>query len=134
MTPDRDSRSVAELFGDMVGHAARLMRGEIDLARAEIDESLRRAGAGIGMLVVAVVVALVALNMLAAAAAAALALAGLDPLWSTIIVGLVLALIGVVLVNRGIAALKQVRFAPSRATRGLREDFRIVKEATNGER
>ena len=51
LRPQPDSRpSVGELFSDVAVDLSRLMRQEVELAKAEIRQSATRAGKGAGML------------------------------------------------------------------------------------
>ncbi|TDE91553.1 phage holin family protein [Occultella glacieicola] len=50
-SPDpRDERSVGELFGEVSKDLSTLIRQEVALAKAEVQESAKRAGKGAGML------------------------------------------------------------------------------------
>ena len=96
------SRSTTDLIGDALSHVSSLVRKEVDLARAEVNENLNRAGVAIGLIVGAIVIALTALNVLAAALTAALTEAGIPAGWSALLVGVVLAIIAFVLMNKGL--------------------------------
>jgi protein-S-isoprenylcysteine O-methyltransferase Ste14 len=124
--------SVAELLMQALDEIRGLLRRELDLARAEADRSLRKAGAAIGLLAAAMIVALVALNVLAAALVDALAALGLDPGWAALVVGLGLAVIAGAFAARAMRDLRAVRLAPERVADNLRQDARSVKEATRG--
>ena len=71
MTTD-PNKSTGSLLSDALTHVSSLVRSEVDLARAEVNENLKSAGAAIGLIVGAVIVALTALNVLTAALVAAL--------------------------------------------------------------
>lgn len=120
------------LVSDVLEHTAGLVRGEIDLARAELQENLNKAMRAIGLLVGAVVVILVALNVLAAAATAALAETGMGAGWAALIVGGVLAIVGVAMALKGKNDLSAASLAPTRTVRNVRRDADVVKEASNG--
>ena len=122
MTTD-PNKSTGSLLSDALTHVSSLVRSEVDLARAEVNENLKSAGAAIGLIVGAVVVALTALNVLSAALVAALP-AG----WSALIVGVAFALIAYVMVNKGTNALKLSSLAPTRTTKNVKRDAQAVKE------
>ena len=126
----RMRRTTTSLMSEVLRHLSNLVRGEFDLARAELQENATKAAAGAGMLVGAIVVALVALNLLAAALAAALTEAGIPAGWSALIVGVVLAIIAGILAAVGASRLKATSLAPSRTIRNVRRDAEAVKEAT----
>ena len=127
MTTD-PNKSTGSLLSDALTHVSSLVRSEVDLARAEVNENLKSAGAAIGLIVGAVVVALTALNVLSAALVAALPEAGIPPGWSALIVGVAFALIAYVMVNKGTNALKLSSLAPTRTTKNVKRDAQAVKE------
>ncbi len=122
--------STTGLVGDAFEHITGLVRGEIDLARAELQENTNKAATAIGLLVGAIVVLLVALNVLAAALTAALAEAGLGAGWAALVVGGVLAIIALVMALKGKNDLKLVSLAPTRTAKNVRRDANSVREAT----
>ncbi len=123
-----EPKGPAGLVGDVLGHAASLVRKELDLARAELSENVNRAGVAIGLLVGALVVALVALNVLAAALVAAIAELGLATGWAALIVGGALAIAAGVMASKGVGDLKLVSLAPTRTAKNIRRDAEAVKE------
>ena len=141
MTTD-PNKSTGSLLSDALTHVSSLVRSEVDLARAEVNENLKSAGAAIGLIVGAVrrvrsqrslvvgavVVALTALNVLSAALVAALTEAGIPAGWSALIVGVAFALIAYVMVNKGTNALKLSSLAPTRTTKNVKRDAQAVKE------
>ncbi|MFT6447397.1 Putative Holin-X, holin superfamily III [Sulfitobacter pontiacus] len=127
MTTD-PNKSTGSLLSDALTHVSSLVRSEVDLARAEVNENLKSAGAAIGLIVGAVVVALTALNVLSAALVAALTEAGISAGWSALIVGVAFALIAYVMVNKGTNALKLSSLAPTRTTKNVKRDAQAVKE------
>lgn len=121
--------STTSLLGDAMKHVSSLVRNEVDLARAEINENVSRAGVAIGLLVAAVVVALTALNVLTAAIVAGLTEAGLEAGWAALIVGVVLAIIAYVLVQKGTNDLKLSSLAPTRTAENVKRDAKAVTGA-----
>lgn len=127
-----DNRSVATLLSDAMAHVSTLVRREVDLARAEMNENVSRAVTAIGLLVGAVVIALTALNVLSAALVAAIAELGIDEGWAALIVGALWAVIAFALASKGINDLKGSSLAPTRTTKNVRRDAETVKESING--
>lgn len=70
------NKSTEGLLSDALTHVSSLVRREVDLARAEVNENLQSAGGAIGTIIGAVMVALTALNVLSAALVVALTEAG----------------------------------------------------------
>ena len=122
-------RESGTLVGDALTHLTNLVRGEMDLLRAEVDHNVKRAGAAVGMIVAGLVIILVALNVLAAALVAALEELGLEAGWSALIVGVVLAVIAAILVRKGTGDLKLTSLAPTRTAKNVQRDSEAVKKA-----
>lgn len=120
-------RSLGEVVADVFRDGSELIRQEIELAKTEIRENLSRiAKDGIGVAIGAV---LALVGMLALVAAAILGLAEVVPAWlAALIVGGVLALIGLIMVMAGLRGIREGGIAPERTMETLREDARMVKE------
>lgn len=121
-------KSAGSLLSEALSHVSSLMRKEVDLARAEVNENLKHAGVAIGMIVGAVVVALTALNVLSAALVAALTEAGIPAGWSAVVVGVLLAIVAYVMMNKGTSDLKLSSLAPSRTAKNVKRDAQTMKE------
>ena len=126
--PDLDERSTPSLMSDLVAQVTELVRKEIQLLRAEMNEKTTQVVIALGSILAAVVFVLTALNVLAAALVAALTNAGIPAAWSAVIVGGALAIVAVILANRGIANLKAQSLAPERTARAAMRDVGMVKE------
>ena len=130
MSHDPETRATGSLVSDALAHMSRLIRGEVALARAEVEENIRAAGTGLGMVVAGLVIALTALNVLAAALVAALAETGLEEGWAALIVGVLLAIVAAILASTGAKRLKPGALAPNRTAENLRRDAETLKEST----
>jgi len=103
-TPSSTGSTVSEVrptIVDLVRTAAEdgatLVRGEIELAKAEARESAQRAGKGAALIVAAIFLALTAWLLLSFAAAYGLVAAGL-PVWAALlIIATIYLLVGLVL-------------------------------------
>jgi hypothetical protein len=130
VTPDSD-RSVGEtatsLLGEVVFGVARLLKGELALARAEAHRSVRDATNAIVKLAIAAVFGIVALNLLAGASVAALAANGLSPIWANVAVGTVLLLAAFVIIKQALPLLSPSNLAPNRTLANLRQDAETFK-------
>ncbi len=124
-------KSAGGLLTDALSHVSALVRKEVDLARAELQENLHSTGAAVGMIVGAVVIVLTALNVLCAALVAALTEAGIPGPWSALIVGGALAAAAYILAKKGIDNLKLSSLAPTRTAENVKRDAQVVKEAYN---
>lgn len=125
---DDPNKSTGSLLGDALAHVSSLVRNEVDLARAEVNENLKSAAVAIGMIVGAVVMTLTALNVLSAALVAALTEAGIPGGWSALIVGVAFAIIAYVLLQKGTNDLKLSSLAPTRTAKNVKRDAQAVKE------
>lgn len=132
-SPEEAGRASApELLSDAMTHATGMVRGELDLFRAEMQQSLNQAVAAIGMIATGAVLLLVSLNVFAAAFVVWLTEAGVGPGWSALIVGGVLAIIAVILVVAGKNKLKLVNLAPTRTVKNVQRDAETLKETRHG--
>ncbi|MEM1387433.1 MAG: phage holin family protein [Pseudomonadota bacterium] len=125
------AQSAGHLVIDMLNNVTALARSEVDMARAEVNENVKRAALAIGFLVAAVVFALSALNVLSAAIVAGLAEAGLEPGWAAFIVGGIFAVLAFALMQKGMNDLKLSSLAPTRAAENVKRDTQTVKERIN---
>lgn len=136
-TPDGGARRQIRDTGSLLSDAARqviaLLRGEMDLFRAELDQNVKKAGTALGLLVGGVVMLLVALNVLAGAAVTAIAEMGLAPGWAALIVGGALLVLAGILVKVGQGNLKLASLAPTRTRRNLERDRDTVARETTHE-
>lgn len=129
MTDGTRRSGTTAILSDVLNHVSSLIRKEVDLARAEVNENINRAGAAIGLLVAAVIFALVALNVLAAALVAAVAEMGLETGWASLIVGVAFALLAFGMMWKGLNDLKLSSLAPTRMVKNVRRDAEAVKES-----
>lgn len=125
---EHETKSTSGLLTEALTHISALVRNEVDLARAEMNENLQKAMTAIGLLVGAVVLALTALNVLAAALVAALVRLGIEDGWAALIVGVIFAVIAFILLAKGRNDLKASSLAPTRTTKNVKRDANAVKE------
>ena len=123
----RDDRSLGELFTELAQETSTLVRQEVNLAKTEMSQKASRAGRHAGIL--AAGGALAYAGLLAILAALIVLLDNVMPLWlSALLVGLVVAVVGYLLIRRGLDALKQEDFAPRETIETLKEDQRWAKD------
>lgn len=126
MEQSRDERSLGELFSELSRQTSTLIRQEIALAKAEMKQKGAEAGKDIGMMVAGG--ALAYAGLLALIAAVVIVLAEVMAWWlAALLVGLVVAGIGGLLAQRGLAALKQSGIAPEQTIETLKEDTEWAK-------
>ncbi len=123
----RDDRSLGELFTELAQETSTLVRQEVNLAKTEMSQKASTAGRHAGVL--AAGGALAYAGLLAILAAVIVLLDNVMPLWlSALLVGLVVAVVGYLLVRRGLDALKREDFAPRETIETLKEDQRWAKD------
>jgi len=104
-------RSLGELISEVTTDLSTLMRQELELAKAELQQTATRAGKGAGMLGGAAVAGYFVLLFVSVALWWAIGSAtGLG--WSAVIVAVIWAVIGAVLYAAGRRSLKTVRGLP----------------------
>ena len=116
--PDLEDRAATTSLGDLLGSVtsdiSTLFRQEVDLAKAELTESAKKAGKGAGMFGGAGLTGLFALLFLSLAAMWGLGeLIGLG--WSSLIIAVVYAVVALVLFTRGRKEVKDITGAPKTA-------------------
>jgi len=128
MQQTNDERSLGDLFGDLARDMGTLVSQEVSLARTELTEKAAQVGKDVAMLAVGGLVAYAGLLAIIASVIVLIADRGV-PLWvSALIVGAVVALIGYLLVQRGISALKRQDLTPRQTLESLKEDTQWAKE------
>jgi hypothetical protein len=117
-----------------------LFRKEVELAKAEAQESIGKAMQSVVAMLIGAVLALGALGVLLGAAVSGLAILFIN--WgmsaeaanalSAVIIGIIVAIIAWVFVNRGINGLKAENLWLDRTTHSVQRDAHVLKEKVNG--
>ena len=123
----RDRRSIRELLDQLSEDVRGLVRAEVGVIRAELEEKVRRLAVGGALIAVAGVLALTALG--AAVATAIIALASVLATWlAALIVTIVLLLLAGIAVLVGLKILRRgVPPAPTESVDSIKEDVSWVK-------
>jgi uncharacterized membrane protein len=128
----QQERSIGELFGQLSQDMTLLVRQEIQLARTEMNEKISRVTANLISVGAGGFVAyLGGLALVGALILAIRDLANISLAWSALIVGAVLAIIGYVMLQKGLKELKRVDLAPRRTVETLKDDVQWAKEQTS---
>jgi len=128
MQARKDERSLGELFGDLARDMGVLVRQEVQLATTEMTHKASRAAQEVGMILVGGLVAYAGLLAILASVIVWLAAAGLGWWQAALLVGVIVAVIGGLLVQRGLAALKHADLAPRKTMETLKEDTQWAKD------
>jgi hypothetical protein len=125
----RQERSIGELFGQLTQDMTLLVRQEVQLARTEMTEKLSRFTTNLISVGTGGFVAYVGgLALTAALILAIRDLANISLAWSALIVGGILAIVGWVMLQRGLKKLKEVELAPRRSVENIKDDVQSIKD------
>jgi Flp pilus assembly protein TadB len=128
--PDVEERSVGDLVGEIADDVSRLLRQEIDLAKAEAKQEVTKLGKGAGLLGGAGVAG--HLLLLFASVALMLVLGRVMDLdLAALIVALIWAVIAAVLAVTGRRQLKSFDPQLPKTTQTLKEDVQWAKTLTD---
>lgn len=121
--------SIGQLFSRLAEQIARLVRAEIDLAKAELAQKAKAAGIGAGLLAGAAFLAFFTFVVLLTTIILALSEA-MPPWLAALIVLVVLAALTAVLGLLGVKSLqKSSPPTPEKAVAGLKEDVETVSRS-----
>jgi Putative Actinobacterial Holin-X, holin superfamily III len=104
-----DEPTIGKLVADASRDVSTLIHDEIELAKSEIQASVRAGGMGAGFFGVAAFLALLAIVLLSISFAFFLTMTGLDPAWAFLIVFGVYLVVAAVFAYAGRRKLKQAR-------------------------
>jgi len=136
MAKTNENTPLSELLGGLLSDVTGLLRKEIDLAKTEVSEKLKKAMSGVEFLMIGLVLAIGAVGVLLSALVSGLAVVlsryGISEVsanaLAAVIVGLIIGVIAWLLISRGIAALRGTELKLDRTTASLHRDAEIVKE------
>lgn len=127
MAEFKPERSLGQLFADLMNDTRTLLQKEVQLAKVEVTEKVTRLGKDIASLAVGGAIAYA--GLLALVAAAVMGLANIVPHWlAALIVGVVIAGIGVGMIQQGRKNLSLEKLSPRKTVESLQEDKQWVKE------
>jgi uncharacterized membrane protein len=125
----QQERSIGELFGQLSQDMTLLVRQEVQLARSEMSEKLSRFTTNLTAVATGGFVAyLGGLALVGALVLAIRDLANISLALSALIVGAVLAIIGYVMLRRGMQELKGADLAPRRTVENIKDDVQSIKD------
>jgi len=128
MAQVRDERSLGDLFAELARETNTLFRQEVQLAKAEVTESATKAGRSIAFLLAGGAVAYAGFLAILAAIILGLWDAGLEAWQAALLVGIVVAVIGIFLVMRARDTLQTTVLVPRKTVGTLKEDQEWMKE------
>ena len=127
-TNSKKEGSLGALFADLSDKTTLLIRQEIDLAKQEMTDKVKRAAMDVVSFLVGAFIAYI--GLLALIAAAAIALALVLPDWvATLIVGLLVIAVGGIMIMVGINSLKDINLKPERTINTLKDNQTLADDA-----
>ncbi|GAA0220763.1 phage holin family protein [Saccharothrix mutabilis subsp. mutabilis] len=125
-----DNATIGQLVGDLTQDLSRLLRQELELAKAEIRQEATKAGKATGMLAAAGFAGYMTAVLLSLAAVFGLAyLIGLG--WAALVVAVLWGIAGAVLYSSGRTRLRTVSPKPERTIETLKEDAAWLRHPTS---
>jgi hypothetical protein len=120
-------RPISELFSELATETGDLIRAEVKLATTELTHKGIDAARQTAFIVAGATLGTMALLFLLAALA--LGLGTVMELWlSSLIVGVVVAIVAAVLANHGMRALRDMKLAPTETIDSLKQDKQWIKD------
>jgi hypothetical protein len=127
MQPTTDERSLGELFSELTQEARTLVQQEVALAKSELSQKAAVVGRDVAFLAAGAAIAYA--GLLALLAAVILGLATVIPAWlAALLVGVIVAGIGYLLVQKGQSDLKRQNLMPQQTIQSIKEDSEWMKE------
>jgi hypothetical protein len=126
-----NDRSLGALFADLMRKTTSLVQQEVALARTEASEKVSQLGSGLVVLVIGGLVLFAGLLKLLDAAIYGLGNLMQDDLalWlPALIVGGIVAIIGVIMLQKGRRNLQPRNLAPQRTAESLQRDAELIRE------
>jgi uncharacterized membrane protein YqjE len=131
MSADRAEQgtSLGGLIGSLATDIQDLVRGEVRLARVELDQKLDRVIAAAIWILGGALMAFAGLVVVLEGGAAALAM--VMPVWAaSLIIGIIIVVIGALLARSGMSRLSLKTLRPDRTAANLQKDAHMLKEHT----
>lgn len=123
----KNDRSLGELFGELARETGDLVQQELNLARAEMTQKATKASRNVASLAIGGAIAYA--GFLALLAAIIAGLATLMPWWlAALLVALVVAVVGYLVVQSALKALRSESLAPRQTIETLKENAKWAKE------
>ncbi len=116
-----DDRSLGELFHELQDQTRTLISQEVRLAKTEAAEKGKQAGKAVGFIAVGGFV--IYAGLLAIILGIVLILAQVVPAWvAALVVGIIVALIGYLVLQKGLSDLKADKLKPEKTMTTMREN------------
>lgn len=124
----KPDHSIPEIVRELSSDLSNLVRSEVALAKAELQENISRLGTGAGLFGGAGVAGLFAAEFVLLAVMFGLVRAGVPEWLSAVIVAVALGIVAGVLAMRGKKNVSGASLAPARTIEHVRNDFHVIKD------
>ena len=125
--PEKQDRSIGELFSELTSDVGLLIRQEMALAKVELSEKATRVGKNVGYLLLGGAVAYAA--VLALLACVIILLANAMPWWlAALVTAVLVGIVAGLLISKALHALKTTELAPRQTVETLKEDAQWAKQ------
>src|SRR5215471_226246 len=121
-----EDRKFSNIVEDIIGNVQTIIRSEVRLAKAEMQEESIKAGKAAGIAISGALLALYAIGFLLLACIHALEIA-IAPWLATLIVTVVVGAIAAVLIGIGMKRIRRVDPRPDKAIRSIKENLEWAK-------
>jgi uncharacterized membrane protein YqjE len=121
-----NERTVPEVLQDIVGNIQEIIRSEFRLAKTEIKEEVSKASRPAETLGAGIVLSFYALGFILLAVVYALSIVMATWL-AALLVGVLLAVLGIALISSGGKKLKQVNVIPEKTAASVKENMQWAK-------
>jgi uncharacterized membrane protein YqjE len=128
MSDERTSTSIPNLFSDVLTQVTNLLRTEIRLAKTELSEKLSQSIRAGGFLLAGAVLLIGALYLFLLWIVRVLVALGMPEHWATLVVAIVTAIIGYLVIRKGMSDLSASNLMPDRTVSSLEKDTVVAKE------
>ena len=128
MSISNEAREIPALLSDAIEQLGKLVQNEVQLARAEINEKVAKAGMGLAFIAAAATLMIPAIVVLLIAFAIWLSDMGISPVVSHLIAGVLGAVLSVVLGMIGLNRLRLEKLAPTVTIEQVGRDVAAAKE------
>jgi AraC-like DNA-binding protein len=128
VTVIRDERSIAQLFGDSISELTKLVRNEVDLARAEIIQKINLGSAAAKLIATGAIFLTPGIVLVLLAVAAELMALGLSQPLAYLASGVGALIIAGTLVWIGMSRLSASALKPSATLEQIRQDKAMATE------
>ena len=122
--PPQDNRSIGDLIAELSRETGVLVRKEVELAKTELSAKVRNASTHVATTAAGGALAHAGLLVVLAALVLALAQLGVTAWLAAAIVGVLTIVVGYLLVNKGLKALRGASVVPTHTLESLKEDAR----------